>query len=116
MTKSQETQLALHEQRIGNLEAVMPRIESKIDSLIDKIDDAYVTRKEYTKDYTEQEKLNTKISEELEEIKETMVCKKDFKEYNKSQFWQKALTFFGGLGSAVLLWFIIEELKKYIGG
>lgn len=107
-----ETQLALHEQRITAIEKYSSRVENKLDILIEKIDNRFIGRIEYRKDVEDQTKINISVKKELDEIKDTMVTKEDMEAYQKSQFWQKVMTFFGGLFMSAVTWLILYELSK----
>lgn len=112
MTNSSETQLALHEQRISAIEKYSTRVESKLDILIEKIDSRFIARTEYRKDVEDQTAINISVKNELDQIRDTMVTTKDMKRYQKSQFWQKIMTFLGGLGLSAITWIILFELAK----
>lgn len=114
MTKTTETQLALHEQRISAIEASSSRVESKIDLLIERIDSRFVTKIEYERDVKAQKEVNQTLIEEVEKIKECMVTQEQMKGYQRSQLWQK---FFTAVGSAIItltIAFIVYETTKNI--
>jgi chromosome segregation ATPase len=114
MTKTQETQIALHEQRLNSLESAYPRFESKIDQILEKLSTTVVTKVEYEKDVKAQKEVNCTVESELEAIKNSMVTQEDMKQYQRSQFWQKLVTYLGGIGSAVLLAIVLYEISKVI--
>lgn len=107
MTKSQETQLALHEQRINAIEAYHVRIDTKLDQLIEKLDNQFVLQRNYEKDIKQ-------VEARLQEIESSMVTQSDMKQYQKSQLWQKFMSGLGGIGIAALTWLILFELAKVI--
>jgi hypothetical protein len=112
MTKTTETQLALHEQRISVMEVSATRVESKIDLLIERIDNRFVGKTEYEKDVEDQKAVNKTLVDEVELIKQAMVTKEQMKTYQRSQFWQK---FFTAIGSAIItltIAFIMYEINK----
>jgi phage shock protein A len=111
MTKTHETQLALHEQRITAIEVSSSRVESKIDKLIDRIDNRFVTKLEYERDVKNQKEVNQTLIGEVEKIKECMVTQKQMKGYQRSQLWQKFLT---ALGTAVITAILVYEATKSI--
>jgi septal ring factor EnvC (AmiA/AmiB activator) len=112
--KTTETQIALHEQRLNTLEAAYPRFESKIDQILEKLSTTVVTKTEYEKDVKAQKEVNRVVEEELETIKSTMVTISQMDAYNRSQFWQKLVTYVGGIGSAVLIAIVMYEVSKLI--
>lgn len=114
MTKSTATQLAEHEIRISSIEKLLPKIDHSLEAINRKLDDNYISRREYDKRIKDQELYNQSIKTELDTIKENMMTQEDFKEFSRSQFWQKVLTFFGGVGTAILTWFIIHELTRLL--
>ena len=116
MAKSNETKLAEHEIRLGTLERLIPELTATLKSIDKKLDENYIARREYDKRVQDQELYNQSIKHELDEIRTFMMTKTEFKEFARSQFWQKVLTFLGGLGTAVILWFLVEELSMLIGG
>lgn len=109
MTKTTETQIALHEQRINTLELAYPRFENKIDQILEKLSTTVVTKVEYEKDVKSQKEVNKFVEEELETIKSCMVTKAQMDNYNRSQFWQKFVT---GVGTAIITALIVYELTK----
>lgn len=114
MTTSQETQIAVHEQRLNSLEAAYPRFESKIDQILEKLSTTVVTKIEYEKDVKAQKEVNCTVESELEAIKNSMVTQEDMKQYQKSQFWQKVMTGIGSIGMAALIAVVLYELSKLI--
>jgi hypothetical protein len=111
MTKTHETQLALHEQRITAIEASSTRVEGKIDLLIERIDNRFVTKIEYERDVKNQKEVNQTLIEEVEKIKECMVTQKQMKGYQRSQLWQKFLT---SVATAVITAILVYEATKSI--
>ena len=112
MTKTTETQLALHEQRISAIEISTSRVEGKIDLLIERIDNRFVTKQEYEKDVKDQKAVNSTLISEVEAIKSCMVTQEQMKSYQRSQFWQKVFT---ALGSAIItltIAFLMYEVNK----
>lgn len=109
--KTQETQIALHEQRLTSLEAAYPRFESKIDQILDKLNTTVVTKVEYEKDIKAQKEVNCTVESELEAIKNMMVTQADMQRYQKSQFWQKFMSVLGGIGVSAITWLIIREIS-----
>lgn len=112
MTKTNETQIALHEQRLNSLEAAYPRFESKIDQILEKLSTTVVTKIEYEKDVKAQKEVNCTVESELEAIKNSMVTQADMKQYQKSQFWQKVMSVLGGIGISAITWLVIYELTR----
>jgi hypothetical protein len=109
---SQETQLALHEQRISAIEISSTRVESKIDLLIERIDNRFVTKVEYERDVKAQKEVNKTLMSELELIKESMVTQEEMKSYQRSQFWQKIMTSISSILITVFAALVIYELTK----
>ena len=114
MIKTQETQIALHEQRLNSLEAAYPRFESKIDQILEKLSTTVVTKVEYEKDVKAQKEVNCTVESELEAIKNSMVTQEDMKQYQKSQFWQKFMSVLGGIGISAITWLVIYEISRTI--
>lgn len=114
MTKTTETKIALHEQRLNTLEAAYPRFEAKIDQILEKLSTTVVTKAEYEKDVKSQKEVNKIVEDELTKIREEMVTQKDMKNYQRSQFWQRFMSFLGGAGGTVLLGIITYELYKVL--
>jgi len=114
MVKTTETQLALHEQRISAIEASSTRVESKIDLLIERIDNRFVTKQEYERDVKEQKVVNETMIDELEQVKRCMVTQEQMKYYQRSQFWQKVMTFLGGVGVSIITAVLLYEVSKLI--
>jgi hypothetical protein len=114
MKTTPETQIALHEQRLNTLEAAYPRFETKIDLILEKLSTTVVTKVEYEKDVEAQKEVNDTVEKELEIIKKCMVTKTEMQSYNRSQFWQKLLTYVGGIGSAALIAVVLYEVSKVI--
>jgi chromosome segregation ATPase len=114
MIKTTETQIALHEQRLTTLENAYPRFESKIDQILERLDTRVVSKIEYEKDVKDQKDVNKFVEAELETIKSTMVTKSQMADYSRSQFWQKVLTFLGGIGYAILIAVVLYEVNKLI--
>lgn len=114
MTNTTETKIALHEQRINTLELAYPRFESKIDQILEKLNTTVVTKTEYEKDVKEQKCVNQVVEQELATIKDTMVTRTMMKDYTKSQFWQKVITFIGGIVTSALTWLVIYEMSRAI--
>lgn len=112
MSTPAETQLALHEQRITAIEKYSSRVENKLDILIEKIDSRFIARTEYRKDVEDQTAINISVKKELDQIRDTMVTTKDMKTYQRSQFWQKVMTFAGGICMSAITWIILFELSK----
>lgn len=110
--KSQETQLALHEQRISAIEISSSRVESKIDLLIERIDNRFVTKVEYERDVKAQKEVNKALMSELELIKESMVTQEEMKSYQRSQFWQKVMTSLSSVLLTIFAALVIYELTK----
>ncbi len=109
MTKTTETQLALHEQRISAIEISTSRVEGKIDLLIERIDNRFVTKQEYEKDVKDQKAVNDTLISEVEAIKTCMVTQEQMKNYQRSQFWQKFLT---AVGTAFITALVVYEATK----
>lgn len=107
MTKSQETTLALHEQRITAIEAYHVKIDHKLDVLIEKLDNQYVLQKNYEKDFRN-------IDSRLKDIENGMVTQSDMAGYRKSQFWQKAMSVLGGIGISAITWLVLYEIARTI--
>lgn len=114
MTTSQETQIAVHEQRITALELSTGRIEAKIDTLLEKMDTRFLYKEEYEKQLERQNKTNCDILKKLDEIESTMVTQKQLKGYQKSQLLQKLMTFLGGVGASIIGWVLLFEVSKVI--
>ncbi len=114
MVKTNETQLALHEQRLNTLEAAYPRFEAKIDQILEKLSTTVVTKTEYEKDVKAQKDVNQFVESELEAIKNSMVTQQDMQQYQRSQFWQRFMSFLGGAGGTVILGIITYELYKIL--
>lgn len=112
MPKSNETKLAEHEIRLGNLERVIPELNSTLKNIDKKLDDNYIARREYDRRVKDQELYNQSIKKELDEIRICMMTKEQFKDFTKSQFWQKVLTFLGGIGTAIIIAMVIEQLTR----
>ena len=112
MTKTQETQIALHEQRISAIEISSSRVESKIDLILEKLSTTVVTKSEYEKDVEAQKEVNDTVEKELESIKKNMVTKADMENYNRSQFWQKVMTSAGTAFITITIALIVYELTK----
>ena len=110
--KTNETQLALHEQRLNTLEAAYPRFEAKIDQILEKLSTTVVTKSEYEKDVKAQKEVNCTVESELETIKNSMVTQEDMKQYQRSQFWQKVMSVLGGIGISAITWLVINELTR----
>lgn len=114
MTQNQETQLALHEQRISAIELYHTKIDAKLDKLLERLDNQYVLQKNYEKDLKQINEQDTQINEKLAIIEQEMVTKEQMKQYQRSQLWQRFMTFLGGVGTAALTWLIIYELQKVL--
>lgn len=114
MVKTTETQIALHEQRLNTLEAAYPRFEAKIDQILEKLSTTVVTKAEYEKDVKSQKEVNILVENELETIKSTMVTKSQMEAYQRSQFWQKAMSVLGGIGISAITWLVIFEIGKAV--
>ena len=115
VTKTNETKLAEHEIRLGTLERLIPELTSTLKNIDKKLDDNYIARREYDRRVQEQELYNQAIKTELDQIRSCMMTKNEFKDFAKSQFWQKVLTYLGGAGTAVLLALIADAVAKALG-
>lgn len=114
MTTSQETQIAVHEQRITALELSTGRIEAKIDTLLERMDTRFLYKDEYEKQLARQNKTNCDVLNKLDEIETTMVTQKQMSSYQKSQLLQKLMTFLGGVGASIIGWVLLFEVSKVI--
>jgi hypothetical protein len=112
MNNTQVTQLALHEQRISNMENYQSKIENKIDQLLTKLDNQYVLQKNYEKDLKILITKDTEVEQRLQCISETMVTLDQMKSYTRSQFWQKVMTSAGTAVITLVVALIVYELTK----
>ena len=110
MAKTHTTVLAEHEIRLNQIEGILPELALTLKSIDKKLDENYVARREYDKHIQDQTKYNKAVEKELSEIKETMMTKDEFESFSRSQFWQKLMTFLGGVGSAVIISLLITQL------
>lgn len=113
MEHSDQVQLAKHEVRLNQIEGLLPELSATLKSIDKKLDENFVTRREYDKHYKDQIKHNDSVEDELAHIKKNMMTKKEFQEFKRSQFWQKFMTFLGGIGSAVIVALLIAQLTVW---
>ena len=109
MTKTQETQIALHEQRITAIEVYHKTVDKKLDIILDKMDNQFVTQRNYEQDLKRFLKTDIEIETRLTQIEKNMVTQGDMRSYRSSQFWQKFVT---GVGTAIITAVIVYELTK----
>ena len=109
MTKTQETQIALHEQRITAIEVYHKTVDKKLDIILDKMDNQFVTQRNYEQDLKRFLKTDIEIETRLTQIEKNMVTQGDMRSYRTSQFWQKFVT---GVGTAIITAVIVYELTK----
>jgi hypothetical protein len=110
MAKTHSTILAEHEIRLGQVERLLPELNITLKSIDKKLDTNYINRREYDKHNTDQTLLNMEIKKELDEIKQSMMTQEQFEAFSRSQFWQKLLTFLGGIATPILIALIIYAL------
>lgn len=112
MTKSTETQLAVHETRITALESSTGRIEKKIDTILERMDLRFLYKDEYEKQLLAQNKTNCEVLDKLDEIERTMVTQEQMAGYRRSQLWQKVMSGLGGILLSALTWLVLYEVAK----
>jgi hypothetical protein len=93
---------------------MIPRVEHALEQINKKLDDNFIGRREYDKHLQLQEESNEALKKELDIIRDTMVTKEEYQRSNHSQFWQKFMTYLGGIGSAALLAIVIYEVTRLI--
>ncbi len=114
MTKTQETQIALHEQRITAIEVYHKTVDKKLDIILEKMDNQFVTQRNYEQDLKRFLKTDIEIETRLTQIEKNMVTQEQMKYYQRSQFWQKVMTFLGGVGVSIITAVLLYEVSKLI--
>lgn len=109
MQESERVQLAQHEIRLNQNDNALAELVLTMKSIDKKLDENFVTRREYDKHHKDQHRHNKSVEDELADIKENMITKKEFNEFKRSQFWQKFMTYLGGIGSAAIIALVIER-------
>lgn len=112
MPKTNTTVIAEHEIRLNQIESILPELSLTLKSIDKKLDENYVARREYDKHLQDQTKYNKAVEKELKEIQETMMTKDQFNAFSRSQFWQKVLTFIGGIATPILIALTIYALTN----
>lgn len=81
MTKTQETQIALHEQRITAIEVYHKTVDKKLDIILEKMDNQFVTQRNYEQDLKRFLKTDIEIETRLAEIEKNMVTQDEFEKF-----------------------------------
>lgn len=110
MAKSHTTLLAEHEIRLNQIERLIPDLTATLKNIDKKLDENYISRREYDKRTKDQELFNQQLKSELDSIKENMMTQDQFKDFGRSQMWQKIMTGLGGAGITIIAGLVIYAL------